>query len=58
MAAPVGLDWMALPVYVAADVGSLDVTSDHESTGEVEAVFGVRPQHLVVLTEGIGEHLV
>lgn len=49
--------WVS-PLYVPAEVRHLHVATDHEGTGQVQAVFGVSPDQLVVFTEGISEHLI
>lgn len=46
------------PLNVPAEVRHLNIAPDHESAGQVEAVLGVGSDELVLLTEGVTEHLI
>lgn len=50
--------YMYPPSDVSPDVGNLYVTAHHQCACQIEAVFGVRLDKLMVPGEGVREHLI
>lgn len=46
------------PLNIPAQIWHLNVSTQHKSTGQIQVVFGVGSDQLMILTECIWEHLI